>query len=784
MIPTIANIRKAIYCLNKRIDQLEGRDYSNTVIQLSNKVATLESLLDDTQNPTAAIDKFNEIVAFLDSIDNTETLQKLLKETVSVAQLEKLEDNVVMTGSYDATVAVGLADNLRGDAIVSAEFYKRKTGGTQSVGSGIAAIKEMRGKSIVWNQLVDANTIEVATISGRKYLTKINDVKSIITSTGAAITVNDASVDQVFDITLMFGTSNEPATVEEFEKIFPLDYYDYNAGEVIPFAGQNLVTTGKNQYNPTSGKANLIGGKQYQIKGTYTKIYPTVTLVDYTYGSPVVSGTYYTNANSHYVGNVDIAAYDNTKTYALGSYCINGGSIYKSNVAIDTAEEFDSTKWDVVADVAAMVIEGIFTLWDITPDANGLFTLTKNTEVTIVGGNDTNTMIAIYDGENVSYEPYEKHTLPLDPSQWRDKQGNLVFPYGGMHGVGTTYDYAKVDADGYIRRAITVYGGIDVGDYDYTKQGNLYTTSGFIPPKPNMLFGKGRGVVWNQILPIPASNKSVTQNGVTFTDNRDGSYTIQTIQEGATASVSIWLGNISKTNDKKYVSKGSTVPISIGWGGNGKYVKSNEKSKIIQGTQGSFGFVINSGTIIASPITFSPIVSDLTLMFGAGNEPATIEEFKAMFPLDYYNYDSGSLGLLPYATFANATTFKSAMQGVSLIYELAEPIEVELATPIYAKYLVDKDGTEEITPANGVKPYTTMANLSILYAMDAKGEIKNLPKNYLSKESAENMLNAMVSAGVIASYTITWDAANNRYAFVITAPVEPEPTPEQEENNN
>lgn len=49
-----------------------------------------------------------------------------------------------------------------------------------------------------------------------------------------------------------------------------------------------------------------------------------------------------------------------------------------------------------------------------------------------------------------------------------------------------------------------------------------------------------------------------------------------------------------------------------------------------------------------------------------------------------------------------------------------------------------------------------------------------LPNNYLSKESAENMLNAMVSAGVIQSYTMTWDAANNRYAFVITAPVEPE----------
>lgn len=34
---------------------------------------------------------------------------------------------------------------------------------------------------------------------------------------------------------------------------------------------------------------------------------------------------------------------------------------------------------------------------------------------------------------------------------------------------------------------------------------------------------------------------------------------------------------------------------------------------------------------------------DLTKIFGAGNEPATAEEFEAMFPADYYDYDAGSL---------------------------------------------------------------------------------------------------------------------------------------------
>jgi hypothetical protein len=34
---------------------------------------------------------------------------------------------------------------------------------------------------------------------------------------------------------------------------------------------------------------------------------------------------------------------------------------------------------------------------------------------------------------------------------------------------------------------------------------------------------------------------------------------------------------------------------------------------------------------------------DLTAMFGAGNEPTTVEAFKALFPLPYYAYDAGSL---------------------------------------------------------------------------------------------------------------------------------------------
>lgn len=36
---------------------------------------------------------------------------------------------------------------------------------------------------------------------------------------------------QLVDLTEVFGSGNEPATVEEFRSLFPLDYYSYNAGE-------------------------------------------------------------------------------------------------------------------------------------------------------------------------------------------------------------------------------------------------------------------------------------------------------------------------------------------------------------------------------------------------------------------------------------------------------------------------------------------------------------------------------------------------------------------------
>lgn len=55
----------------------------------------------------------------------------------------------------------------------------------------------------------------------------------------------------IFDLTVMFGSGNEPTSVEEFEKMFPNDYYPYNAGEIVSAGVTEIVEQGKNVFDYT-----------------------------------------------------------------------------------------------------------------------------------------------------------------------------------------------------------------------------------------------------------------------------------------------------------------------------------------------------------------------------------------------------------------------------------------------------------------------------------------------------------------------------------------------------
>lgn len=61
----------------------------------------------------------------------------------------------------------------------------------------------------------------------------------------------NATFDNInlFDLTAIFGAGNEPSTVEEFEAMFPEDYYQYSEPEVVHAGVETVESVGKNSTN-------------------------------------------------------------------------------------------------------------------------------------------------------------------------------------------------------------------------------------------------------------------------------------------------------------------------------------------------------------------------------------------------------------------------------------------------------------------------------------------------------------------------------------------------------
>ena len=54
---------------------------------------------------------------------------------------------------------------------------------------------------------------------------------------------------QLIDLTAIYGAGNEPTSVEDFKKDYPLDYYAYNAGEILSAKVSKLISRGRQQWN-------------------------------------------------------------------------------------------------------------------------------------------------------------------------------------------------------------------------------------------------------------------------------------------------------------------------------------------------------------------------------------------------------------------------------------------------------------------------------------------------------------------------------------------------------
>lgn len=126
-------------------------------------------------------------------------------------------------------------------------------------------------------------------------------------------------------------------------------------------------------------------------------------------------------------------------------------------------------------------------------------------------------------------------------------------------------------------------------------------------------------------------------------------------------------------------------------------------------------------------------------------------------------YESQTKAVVRDSSYTDAATFKEAMSGVMLYYELAAPIEYEIDNfKMPLAYRVDDFGTEETKKDT----FALSPTFAITYGVNAVDTLRRLPTNYISKESMQNFLSAL---GVQMGGTWTMTLDNNEYKFSFVA---------------
>ena len=305
------------------LEMADGMAETDTKLtELSENVAELRHDLGECDSRVgSALDmaeKHEEQLTELSArIEENEVLISDLQDT----KIDKEADD------YYPQLSVGTADNLSGVDEVDSEFSFRRSGGG-AIADGVARVQSIKGNSVVWNNLVDtrdkvgdsgwvyrSNDLHltqghkyalirskaigglycIPVINGQEiydYSLRDNINASIFTSayTTTPSTTQlycEQNVGAVIlcDLTKMFGSGNEPTTIEEFNARIPMgiDLYAYNEGEVIDMNVQGIKSVGRNVWDEEWESGNfdnglpvldssrirsknyirIIGGKQY-----------------------------------------------------------------------------------------------------------------------------------------------------------------------------------------------------------------------------------------------------------------------------------------------------------------------------------------------------------------------------------------------------------------------------------------------------------------------------------------------------------------------------------------
>lgn len=567
---------------------------------------------------------------------------------------------------------------------------------------------------------------------------------------------------QLFDLTQMFGSGNEPSIPAEFRAMFPDDYYPYNAGELKTIIPTSMEAIGINLLNLVGRKEILSDTVGYRSPtDAYSEIdtyvyYKGVSPNGYLASEKVVEATVLSSsvivktadnisADGYGVG-IPLTVVPSTTYYikytASTSGVVSIGYLNSSKMVIDYSWTISNNQFTTPGDCR-------YVLLVFRPNTHGTSATFENICVSTVQTNE--------------YQPYNKYRVNIPSSKY--------FP-DGMRSAGSAYD----EINFLSQKATKRIGAVDMGTLNWSYEsaasyerflasvdgikiassstkGNLvcskYTTTfvddvylhtadktiavhntveqvwvydtaytdaaafkaamsgvmlyyelatpvetAIAPPlqalstfkgftsfsAPNSLMQNGplsvtyyaeggtnpekgwltsykrklymgRNIEWNQLF----TNSATSSNGVTISQNQDGTMTLNGTANKTYINFTILSDAMNQVHKYLLCLKILSNPdnVSFYYGYLNRYrmqtdnISNGESCAICNQTEsltqtergsGLSGFAAGA---VFNNVKIAVMVMDLTQMFGAGNEPATPEEFWSYFDHKLYPYNTG-----------------------------------------------------------------------------------------------------------------------------------------------
>ena len=504
----------------------------------------------------------------------------------------------------------------------------------------------------------------------------------------SGVTLDNVKVyPQVHDLTQKFGStiadyiysleqSQEGAGVAWFKKLFPNDYYAYNAGELLSVEGlQSHDMVGFNQWdeewvNGTYGNhGELVSTPKYICSKNKTKVLPSTR---YYIKAPVNMEIVGYDADGKYINRITSSLREGTFTTASNMHYITFGS--------NTVDQLTTYNHDICINLS-------------NPTRNG------------------------------EYEPYEKHSYPLDSSLTLrgipklDASNNLY------------YDGDEYTSDGKVKRK---YGVVDLGTLDwYGSAGLFYAIPANLAP-PSSYTARAEGFIFSNKYSADTQiaidvNKMADKTALRLAGYiyiKDTSYTDATAFKEAMSGVMLVYELATPTTE---TATPYTNPQIVSKYGTLEYVTNSivpVGHKTTYLTRDIFGGYVDliSGKLVVDRamvdlgsldwayasagtrfyVQFPPIK---TVANNNTKPNALCSLYDIGTPNDTWNTKDKVISsntnshmiLVRDTAYTDPTTFKSAMNGVQLVYELATPQTYQL-TPQQVNTLV---GTNNVWSEQG-----------------------------------------------------------------------------------